>query len=112
MSLESAIELRAVSLDLLADTSSPSGLTLNFTKGHECDCASTHPEDVVLGGRTHGLLHGLVQLLLGCQISRDGPSDLGPDVVQGTQASLEPRGTYEGPGAPPPSHLPLCSSAW
>lgn len=59
--------------------------------------ASTYPEDVIFGGSRHSLLHGLVQLLLSCQISRDGPSDLRPNVMQRAQASLKPRGA--------PSHL-------
>ena len=52
-------------------------------------CGSTYPEDVILRGSRHSLLHGLVQLLLSRQVSRDGPADLRANVVQRAQASLE-----------------------
>lgn len=73
--------------------------------------APPYPEDVIFRGRGHSLLHGLVQLLLGGQVPGDGPADLGPEVMQGAQTSLEPRGMMrEGPGAPPATHPPLCLS--
>lgn len=55
--------------------------------------AATYPEDVIFGGRRHSLLHCLVQLFLRCQVSGDSPPDLGPNIMQSAQASLEPRGT-------------------
>lgn len=47
-----------------------------------------YPEDIVLGRGWNRLLHAFVQLLFHRQVPRDGPSDLGADVVKSPQASL------------------------
>lgn len=69
--------------------------------------AYTYPENIVFRGSRHSLLHGLVQLLFCRQISRDGPSNLRPNVMQCAQASLRARRIDDDPTPPPlPPSLP------
>lgn len=100
--LESARELRAFSLDFLGRAQPSLSCHTSVVRVR---VVSTYPEDVIFRGSRHGLLHGLVQLLLGCQISGDGPPDLGPKVMQCAQAGLEARAPSEGPALlqPPPA---------
>lgn len=75
-------------------------------------CGSTYPEDVVLRGSRHSLLHGLVQLLLSRQVSRDGPADLRPDVVQRAQARLEPEAPVRAWRSLAQRPTPACVTPW